>query len=345
MNLNQGDLYFIGERDVLTGTVSPYYKIGLVKESRDGDSEDRLSEHQTGNPRSLFVHHAVTAPAVSDLEATMHDLHATARILGEWFEFGDEGLPDAIAVAESLAAEQRENLAAFQAAVDLKGTYSSGLVREPSDDDRHWYAAAVTSKVTAKAVAGLLGRSSKVLRQAHKDRHDVTRFVSVITKAPKSKFDKAAFKRAHPEIHDSFLVEKTAFRPRFDLKVPKEVEEAVGLDDAVAAATEEFAATITRAEGDVDQLEALHMGHLGILRFQARAGWDHEIAVANLKMLCGDADGVSGLLSWKRADSTTQVFDASAFGEQHPDLLAEFTVEEQPEAFRVLPMRSYALKA
>jgi len=170
----------------------------------------------------------------------------------------------------------------------------------------------------------------------------VSRFVSVITKAPKTKFDKAAFKQAHPEIHDAFLVEKTAFRPYFDLKTPKAVTDGVDLDAEVASAMEEFGATIGRAEMDADQLEALHMGHLGMLRFQARASWDHEIAIANLKMLCGEAEGVNGFLSWKRAESTTQVFDASAFAEQHPDLLAEFTVEEQQEAFRVLPMRRYA---
>lgn len=345
MNLNQGDLYFIGEQDVLSGAVSPYYKIGLVKESRDGDAEDRLGEHQTGNPRALFVHHAVSAPAVSDLEATVHDTFATSRIMGEWFEFGAGGLDGAIAAAEALAAEQREHLAALEAAVSLKSIASTDLVREPSDIDRHWYSRAVTAKVLDSHVSGLLARSNKVLRSALAGDVDVSRFVSVVTKAPKAKFDKAAFKKAHPDIHSTFLVEKTAFRQRFDLKTPKEVVDAIELDAQVVGAGADFDAAIERAAESADRLESLHLGHLSMLGFQARAKWDHEIAVANLKMQCGDAAGVGELLTWKRGESTTEVFDVASFGEQHPDLLAEFTIEERQEAFRVLPMRRYAPSA
>lgn len=44
MNLVPGDLYFIREVDVLDGATSAYCKIGLVKDSREGDANKRADE-------------------------------------------------------------------------------------------------------------------------------------------------------------------------------------------------------------------------------------------------------------------------------------------------------------
>ena len=55
MNLTPGQLYFINEQDIKTGERSNYYKIGIVRESFERDSKDRLLEHQTGNPRKLVI--------------------------------------------------------------------------------------------------------------------------------------------------------------------------------------------------------------------------------------------------------------------------------------------------
>ena len=111
MNLSAGDLYFIGERDLLTGLETTYFKIGRVKESRDGDAESRLGEHQTGNPRALSLLKVVKAPAISDLEAMVHNQFATARVRGEWFELTADQLDAAIKVAEQRAQEQFDHVA------------------------------------------------------------------------------------------------------------------------------------------------------------------------------------------------------------------------------------------
>ena len=107
MKLVAGTLYFISELDVLTGQTFDYYKIGLVKDSRQGDSLDRAGEHQTGNPRRLAVRHTVKTPAINDLETLMHDLYATERIFGEWFVLPGNSVKKAVAKAEELAAQQR----------------------------------------------------------------------------------------------------------------------------------------------------------------------------------------------------------------------------------------------
>ena len=47
-----GEIYFIKERDRIAGANSSYVKIGMVGDTERG-SKERLSEHQTGNPRDL----------------------------------------------------------------------------------------------------------------------------------------------------------------------------------------------------------------------------------------------------------------------------------------------------
>ncbi len=65
INLTPGEIYFIREQDVLTKEISDYVKVGLVREGEDRDSDERASEHQTGNPRELSVYKVVKTAAVS----------------------------------------------------------------------------------------------------------------------------------------------------------------------------------------------------------------------------------------------------------------------------------------
>ncbi|MEY4168818.1 MAG: hypothetical protein RIR52_2642, partial [Acidobacteriota bacterium] len=48
-----GTIYFIRERDIISGEVSPYVKIGLTALERS--ASDRRDDLKTGNPRHLFV--------------------------------------------------------------------------------------------------------------------------------------------------------------------------------------------------------------------------------------------------------------------------------------------------
>ena len=46
MSMKEGWFYLLRERDFLTGTTDRYLKIGLTER----DVEDRVKEHQIGNP-------------------------------------------------------------------------------------------------------------------------------------------------------------------------------------------------------------------------------------------------------------------------------------------------------
>lgn len=51
IKLTKGQLYFLREKDYLTGEISRYVKIGLVRNQKE--TEERISEHQTGKPASF----------------------------------------------------------------------------------------------------------------------------------------------------------------------------------------------------------------------------------------------------------------------------------------------------
>ena len=78
MITTSGELYFIGEEDIKTGEKSSYYKIGIVRESEGRTSVNRLSEHQTGNPRRLLIAHALETPAVEAVETAL-PLHSPSH--------------------------------------------------------------------------------------------------------------------------------------------------------------------------------------------------------------------------------------------------------------------------
>ena len=84
---NPGIIYFVQEKDLLGYSTPNYVKIGLVKENEIGRSgEDRKDEHQTGNPRPLYIAHSIkTKASVSKLESLIHQKLSLHRHRGEWF--------------------------------------------------------------------------------------------------------------------------------------------------------------------------------------------------------------------------------------------------------------------
>ena len=51
--LKRGSIYFLKEKDYLTGEITRFTKIGLVR--ADKKTESRISEHQTGNTRYIYI--------------------------------------------------------------------------------------------------------------------------------------------------------------------------------------------------------------------------------------------------------------------------------------------------
>lgn len=339
MNLKPGTLYFISEHDVLTGKSSNYYKIGLVKASRQGDSLDRADEHQTGNPRELRVHATVDSVAISSLENIMHDLYASQRVLGEWFDLTPVQLKAAIADATAHAAEQKKHVKAFQAAEDLDKETSNGDVLKATAKAKSLFATYAQATANAKQIDVALKATKEMFRSLLSDKVDVSDFALVTPKSGET-LDRAALKKAHPEIFDSFMEEVPTFQHTFRMATPSlaDVTVPTELQARVTAQLQRVEKATKRPTKAL--LRAAHLGYLELLSSDGTTDWHVSAAKANLQMLCGRAEGIDGIATWHRGEATKNSFKEEAFRLAHPDLVKAFTKKGTP-SFEVLDMRSY----
>jgi hypothetical protein len=75
LSTSAGEIYFIGEKDLRTKELTQYFKVGIVRENEenaDRDSTQRLLEHQTGNPRELYIESVVKTDLVELVETLLH---------------------------------------------------------------------------------------------------------------------------------------------------------------------------------------------------------------------------------------------------------------------------------
>ncbi len=342
MNLTPGEIYFISERDHLSGTLSGYYKIGLVKSSRRGDSRARLAEHQTGNPRHLEVEHIVEAPAVSTLEVALHQRLALKRVSGEWFQLTPRALAQAIAMASNLAADQRSHLRSFARAEALGGELSTERLGRATARDLNWFERAQVAKLTLRRLKQVQGSIKEFLSEALDAGQPVVDFIGS-TETESATFDKQALRRDHPDLFDEYAGTKPSASKLFrlaggvegpDVVVPRSVE-------SLARQVEEL---LSRPSTKRSYLEELHACHLSSLAHSSKAEWDQMIATAELQVRCGTKAGISGICSWKRVESSAPSFDLVGFRRAHPRLAEKYMVLRVRRSFGVIPMRSYVPK-
>ena len=104
-----GQVYFIHTIDQDSGESHGYYKIGIVRNQRD--SEQRIKEHQTGNPHRIVPYKILTTKAPMLIEGMLHAKYSGHQVSTEWFKFEDEMIDKVIAEAERLDGEYGEAVA------------------------------------------------------------------------------------------------------------------------------------------------------------------------------------------------------------------------------------------
>ena len=126
-----GEVYFIQERDFLTGEMSPYTKIGLVRDDRA--SSDRKSDHQTGNPRELVLHAAIPVSMVQTVEKNLHWHFARRRVTGEWFVLNSVELLEATNKCKSLGDEYSGYVSSIRRAQEFSELVSAPNLLKVTD--------------------------------------------------------------------------------------------------------------------------------------------------------------------------------------------------------------------
>ena len=133
---NPGIIYFVQEKDLLGYSTPNYVKIGLVKENEIGRSgEDRKDEHQTGNPRPLYIAHSITTKAsVSKLESLIHQKLSLHRHRGEWFVKPNGEIDPFIKESNLINEQLQDQLKNDLKIEELNSQVSSGEITKPSSE-------------------------------------------------------------------------------------------------------------------------------------------------------------------------------------------------------------------
>ena len=345
MKLTPGEIYFIGERDKKTGKVTQYVKIGIVRDGAKDirTSSDRLIEHQTGNPRGLFLHQVIATPAVEEIETRLHRIFATSAVSGEWFQFSSKQLTEAILKTTQLRDEVKKNLKVLQTAETLKLTPSNGETKRPSAKSRYWYELYVNSNVImieAKKIR-LLFRDS-VLNSAETE-EEVGHLITTKVREGSYYFDEARFAETSPAVYKRYLKKKKAWKQRFSVKTSKSTLPTLSnISPKISRRFMNLEKALQKVPKPEAARESLHHLYLEVLKDESMAFWDKQIAEAQLKAICADYEGIEEICTWTRSEEITSVFDSERFESENPRLFKKFQVKSKDvKTTSVIPRKGY----
>lgn len=167
----------------------------------------------------------------------------------------------------------------------------------------------------------------------------------------KPSFDKAAFKKEHPKLYQTFVVLKEE-GPKGSLTVltgkslgkidPKLVED---MKAAIAQAKSLGKGLIKEPKGtysaDLRRVHSDYVRHLGKL---SEAEFELERIKAVLAQSLGTGEAIEGLVKWARSMSSKEDFDTKGFSASHSELYSEFMKPAPVRVdFKVSMCRPYPL--
>jgi hypothetical protein len=345
MKLTPGELYFIRERDIIKDELTPYVKIGIVRDKpgEERTSEDRALEHQTGNPRKLYVESIIKTPAVSEIENILHNLYAEERIYGEWFDFTDHKFESVKDQASQLVRVAIENKDKFEIADGLSRTASRAETIAPTEEIIAWHSKLLNSETRIKECNALQTEIKNKFKILLKDpaqtgkedkEKELAPFIKVQEKKTKIQFDVDRLALEKPDLYESF-VRITLTSPKGSFTITRPKQDLTTLEEIDPNLYEFSVATrnvLNDFESGRSSQELLHIASLKLLGLEAKASWDKEIAKVNLKVFCNDYSGVQGICKWIRRSKEVSSFDKDWFIESNPDIAPQYMVEVKPTA-------------
>jgi hypothetical protein len=328
MNETPGQLYIINEQDVRTGDCSRNYKIGIVRDAENRDSKDRLLEHQTGNPRRLYVVETLKTPAVEHIETTLHHLFASNRVLGEWLELNETQLQAVIAKARELKEEMEANLSDFRKAEELKNVISSGSKIIPTHESQYWHDELLTFREVIKTCNEALGKYDSYLYIAIEKGVVAPGVAKIQQRTAPKKFDQKLFESKYPDLFEKYSDIKTQVKGQFRITTPKDWAcDISALSSEQVELMSEFMDMLECADHSLDTGFALHEKHLAVLETLQYAEWREEMANVKLRVLTNISDGIEGICSWKRESENSRVLDKKSLQDDYPSEYNDCVIE------------------
>jgi hypothetical protein len=344
-----GEIYFIGEKDLRSKEITPYFKVGIVRENpenADRDSTQRLLEHQTGNPRELYIESVVKTDLVELVETLLHKKFAPLGVRGEWMKLTDAELEQVKVEAQALAAEAKGIIADLQKAEKLAKEKSDEVTIPSTPELVALNETYLEANAKLKASDEMFDVIKEILSDALEDEdeeEEVEAFVKVQEKKGKSTFDETAFKEKYEAIYKKYIITKSTVKgiPSYSgsRTFKKELTE---FDPSFAKIAESFEPLVEKIAAGKEKKEALHAFSLDLRRASAEAEWSKMKAESKIKVACGTHAGIEGVFKWVRTEKITESLDKKSLKEAHPELVAEFTTAgEAVKAVIVDPKKGY----
>ena len=321
-SLVSGELYFVGEKDPMTNEDTQFVKIGIVRENEARNTDFRVKEHQTGNPRLLYSVSIVKTPIVERVETTMHGKFAPMRLSGEWFVFTLAERTTAISVAQELASQAHANEKFMKHAEEFKSVKSVGEALIPSNDLLLQHRRLIEIRSQIKACKSMTETVVNALKNASNRGVDVTRLLTFRDNKGAERFDTENFKTVHPDLWSRYVTVEPSFKGSFLVTDP-----AAARPDPLVVFPEllDLSSRIELAcRGSDFEVNVLHEMYLEILPVQSVAEWDEDLLEDRIKSECGTAPGLVGVCKWSREEVTKDVFDKAGLKAEHPDTYGQF---------------------
>jgi hypothetical protein len=337
MRLKPGTIYFVRETDRDTGKYSDLVKIGLVESPRT--ARQRLSEHQTGNPRKLDLdNQSVQTEAVGYVEAQLHKAFASKRVLGEWFRFESEAeIAEAVSKAQELAAVAASRTPIFVKAEELSGFASDG---DPIPSSPQTMNALNDYAPRAKALseyAALAQRIKNVLEAtlAEQGAEALEGIYKVIPKFYEPSFSVTQFRKDFGKTHADLIAKCEVMIPRFAASFEWLLD---GTDVELAEDVTKNLARLSRGIDSAiekDDFFALNDLLLQINEEAAPLEWEIAYLEAEVKQACGTAPGIEGVCTWVRGIKETKKFDPAILADLDPEMYRNGFITKEPSETRI----------
>lgn len=312
MNLLSGHLYFINELDIKTGQKSEYYKVGIVKESAHRDSQNRLLEHQTGNPRKLYVVETIQTPAVEYVESTLHYLFASNRVMGEWMRFSDDELSMAIDKAKEMSSTIANTLQDIEESERLKKIVSNGLFLPASDLAEEMCREYHTHKKVIDYCTEAINLYKAYVEQTMELGTTAPGVATKITRAGGLTFNINLFKDKYPNLYATYSKSLTRVSGNFRVR-PRDVE--VPKPDVVTNLVKLLQTNVN----SIDVAFELHEKHLAVLEVREHAKYGKFLAEVKLRALTGGNNGIETVTLWQRTERQVLSLDEEYVKANYPD--------------------------
>jgi len=342
LKLTAGEIYFIGEKDLKSGIDTSYFKIGIVREGAKGprSSDERLLEHQTGNPRKLFLRDVVKTPVVEEIETRIHRIFAPLRVHGEWLELTEAQYQEALKMTSDMALEAESSLPALEAAEALKSVASNGLVVEAPAHVLDVWKDLSLAKSVMKACGDALELIKPTIYQ-FAVQGETEGIASIQERKGRLIFDVEQFKQENQELFDKYQVDKSSWQQRFTLLKTKEDSDLEQFSPGLQELIREIEILCSEVRTASD-LVNIHSVHVQLLSREARAQWVASLREALLKSILGENEGFEGICKWPRVEKIKKVLDEKALSVDHPELFDKYLLQtDSTQAIVIQPMIGY----